>query len=100
MLTLLLIFGVLALLGLMGWSLLKAGAKPAPRPVPLATAKGRPMAYCADCGRLIAVRKGDGMPYAGRHACRIVRAVVTVEQDENGVTVTRVDPRFSDGDAA
>ena len=34
MLMLLLILGVLALLGLMGWSLLKAGAKPAPRPVP------------------------------------------------------------------
>ena len=55
---------------LIGAALLKAAAKPVPRPVPAVTAKGRPLDHCAFCGRLVAVRKRDGMPYRGRHACR------------------------------
>ena len=70
-----LVAGLLMMALLIGAALLKAAAKPAPAPSQPVTARpttrtGRPMAYCEACGRVVAVRKGDGMPYAGRHACR------------------------------
>jgi hypothetical protein len=63
--------GFVALGGIFTVSLLTAGKKPAPTPPPVVpvTAKGRPLAVCEHCQRTVAVRKGDGMPYAGRHAC-------------------------------
>jgi hypothetical protein len=48
----------------------RPGDRPAPTP-PMATAHGTPLAYCADCGRLVAVHKGDGLPYRNKHTCRI-----------------------------
>ena len=73
---------------LIGWSLLKAAAKPVPRPVPAVTAKGRPLDHCAFCGRLVAVRKRDGMPYAGRHACRKAPETLTEAHAEGAAAVT------------
>ena len=60
--------GFTALSGIFTVSLSRVAAKPAPPPTPV-TAKGRPLAHCAACGRVVAVRKGDGLPYANRHAC-------------------------------
>jgi hypothetical protein len=54
----------------------REGDRPAPAH-PMATAHGTPLAYCADCGRLCAVHKGDGLPYRS-HRCRIAPAETEV----------------------
>ena len=72
--------GFVALAGIYTVSLGRAAKKPEPEPVvPLApvTAKGRPLAICEACGRTVAVRKGDGMPYQNRHKCELARPAVT-----------------------
>jgi hypothetical protein len=74
----LLAFGLLVA-GLVGIALCLAAKRPTPdRPAPDAprlTRAGRPMGVCQDCGRLVALRKRDGQPYAGRHQCHIREAV-------------------------
>jgi hypothetical protein len=74
---------MVAYLARLGWSLLRSAAKPLPASdVPVARPLAvpvRPRAFCEYCGRQVAVRKGDGMPYANRHHCHIVRPQVTVE---------------------
>jgi hypothetical protein len=69
---------------LLAYGLSRASAEPSPAPTappPPVTAKGRPLAVCEHCGRQVAVRKGDGMPYAGRHRC--VKPNVTIDSDDD-----------------
>ena len=73
--------------GLFAWGLCRAAACEVPAyeesaAVPSRTTTARPRAICADCGRLVAVRLGDRLPYAGRHACRKVVPEVHVYQGE------------------
>ena len=67
--------GFVALAGIFTVALHMAAKKPEPEPVPAppVTAKGRPLAHCEACGRTVAVRKGDGMPYQNRHKCELAR---------------------------
>ena len=69
--------GFVALGGIYTVSLFRAAAKPVPTPIQPVTAKGRPLAHCEACGRTVAVRKGDGMPYQNRHKCELARPAVT-----------------------
>ena len=73
--------GFVALAGIYTVSLGRAAKKPEPEPEPVpappVTAKGRPLAHCEACGRTVAVRKGDGMPYQNRHKCELARPAVT-----------------------
>jgi hypothetical protein len=70
--------GVTTLAMLFAWSLCKAASDaddaladlPIERPAPVSPS-GRPMAVCVECGRLVVVRKGDGLPYAARHRCHV-----------------------------
>ena len=98
MLTLLLILGVLALLGLAGWSCSRLARSPRRSRSPwLRRRDGRWLT-----ARTVAVSslsaRATGCPTPGVTPAGSCGPWSTVEQDENGVTVTRVDPRFSDGD--
>jgi len=72
----------LILLALALWRAIRRGQVPdylpheAPAVVaPPTTPSGRPMNYCETCVRLVAVHKGDGLPYRS-HRCRIAKREV------------------------